>query len=839
MTHLYALSASGWSLWRWACVRGAGFPIDRVLTLASRDTVNAIDRLLDLEGELRATTAQAISAVDLESQTERTERSERRAIATHLRRLKAGGVPDSMRGLSSESCVAIERLRAASLAWQEARAAAEKTLAAEQPRLVQSLREACRDPRFREALVWQNRHALETGVDALLRQPDTASNRMARRHERLVASYLQRYCVKNDTIGFFGPVGWSAIEGDLATVVVRPGPSLLTRRTVYFEHWCIDALATSIAEDPLLRRHLAPRRHPTAWIEGTTLHHAIDKTTELPLEFARLLAACDGQRSASEIAQELVDDPELDLSSEDEVYELLEELTSKRIAIWTLEIPPHVEHPDRVLGMLLDAVKDRDAAAPGVAKLAELQEARDDVARAAGDAAALDRAFSRLEDTFTRQTGSAATRRTGETYAGRSLVYEDCVRDLEMTIGPALIERFGVPLSLLLMSARWFTFTLARRYRETFTALHRDLQIETGSSSIDFLRFWERASEHFSGHAPNPAPIVAETAQELQRRWAQLVGLEGAAFARRNLDAMAEQVASQAAAMFAAPCPGWPSARHHSPDLMIAASSVDAITRGDFVVVVGELHVSAAKIAMPVAVHQHRCPSEIVTAMEHDRPASVVEAVVPKERATRANRISIHTGDLDLEFGVARSWRHRGHVLEAGSLVVEPAGSSLCVRTRDGAHSFALEEFLDSFLSQESAVHFKLVPSVPHCPRVSIDGFVVHRESWRFEAAELEFARAEEPIDRMLAIQRWARTHQLPRFLFYKIPEETKPCYLDLESPHYVELFAHLVRKASVLHVSEMLPAVDQLWLPDSEGARYTCELRVVAVDPEPWRSVL
>jgi hypothetical protein len=34
--------------------------------------------------------------------------------------------------------------------------------------------------------------------------------------------------------------------------------------------------------------------------------------------------------------------------------------------------------------------------------------------------------------------------------------------------------------------------------------------------------------------------------------------------------------------------------------------------------------------------------------------------------------------------------------------------------------------------------------------------------------------------------------------------------------------------------VSEILPAHDQLWLPDAQGNRYSCELRTVALDLEP-----
>jgi hypothetical protein len=211
--------------------------------------------------------------------------------------------------------------------------------------------------------------------------------------------------------------------------------------------------------------------------------------------------------------------------------------------------------------------------------------------------------------------------------------------------------------------------------------------------------------------------------------------------------------------------------------------------------------------------------------------------VVSKERAARADGFSILAGDLELELGVTRSWRPRGQVVEAGSLLVEPAEGSLRVRTRDGARGFALEQLLDSFLTNESTSHFKLLAPAPHRPRVSIDGLVVHRESWRFEASQLEFARVEDPVDRALAARRWARAHQLPRFVFYKVPQETKPCYLDLDSPHYVDLLAHLARKAPELAVSEMLPAIDQTWLPDAAGRRYACELRLVAVDPEPWRA--
>jgi hypothetical protein len=836
-SHLHQLSTSEWSLWRWICVRGAGFPADKVLALASSDTSDAVDRILEFEAELEAARARALVAVELDLET-KTERAERRTLATYLRRLRAGGVPDATHGLDRAAAAAIAALQIASLAYQQHRDGAANTLAAERQRCAQVLREVARDSLFREAVEWQNPHALHTGVDALLRQPDAAANAKVRGYERLVASHVQRYCVKNETISFFGPVGWATLEREGPAITVEPGDALLAKRTVYFEHWGIEALAVALAKDPELRPHLAPRRHPNVWLEGTLLHHVLDQTSELPLEFARLLDACDGRRSARDIALQLVQDSELELSDENQVYELLEQLAAKRLAIWALEIPTHVEHPDRVLGDLLEAVPDRDAAAPALAKLAELQAARDGVSRAAGDASALALALARLDETFTQHTGVAATRRAGETYAGRTLVYEDCRRDLAMTIGPALIDRLSTPLSLLLTSARWFTYTIAQRYREAVVALHRELELETGSSTIDFLRFWERATDLFGGDSRSAPPLVAAVTEELQRRWTAILGLDAAACERHQLTASGDQLAAAVAKEFAAPGPGWPAARAHSPDVMIAADSASAIAREDFVLVAGELHVACATVAAPWTVRQHPNPEQLVEALHHERSLPIVEPVASKETAARADVFSILPGDLDLELGVARSRRERGRVVEAGSLVVVRAGESLQINSRDGQHAFVLEQFLSSFLSNASASHFRVLPPLPHCPRVSIDKLVVGRESWRFDGTQLEFARVEDPLDRMLATRRWARSHRLPRFSFYKIPEETKPCYLDLDSPHYVDVFCHLARKATQLVVSEMLPTVDHAWLPDRHGARYTSELRIVAIDPELWRPV-
>src|SRR5437867_6594075 len=98
------------------------------------------------------------------------------------------------------------------------------------------------------SVIWQNRSAYRTAV-AKIADRGTTSDGKRRRRENVVAAYWQRYCSKNDTIGFFGPLGWGVIRDDGPAVAVR-SRGIVTAREVHFESWCMEALASAI--DPTL-----------------------------------------------------------------------------------------------------------------------------------------------------------------------------------------------------------------------------------------------------------------------------------------------------------------------------------------------------------------------------------------------------------------------------------------------------------------------------------------------------------------------------------------------------------------------------------------------------------
>ena len=133
---------------------------------------------------------------------------------------------------------------------------------------------------------------------------------------------------------------------------------------------------------------------------------------------------------------------------------------------------------------------------------------------------------------------------------------------------------------------------------------------------------------------------------------------------------------------------------------------------------------------------------------------------------------------------------------------------------------------------------FKIFGPRSHTPRLTIERLVVSRESWDFAPASLPFANEKSEANRFLAARRWARDYGLPRGVFVRMPMERKPFYVGFDSPILVNMFTKKVRRMleqdtpdSPITVTEMYPTIDQIWLPDAGGQRYTSELRMVAVD--------
>jgi hypothetical protein len=131
-------------------------------------------------------------------------------------------------------------------------------------------------------------------------------------------------------------------------------------------------------------------------------------------------------------------------------------------------------------------------------------------------------------------------------------------------------------------------------------------------------------------------------------------------------------------------------------------------------------------------------------------------------------------------------------------------------------------------------------PHVNRWPRIVSGSVVLFRARWTFMGARLPtLTRGAEPLgdaEFFLELARWRSRNGLPQHVFVHTQAEPKPFYVDLLSPVLADLLRRAVVKASsdgdaVLHVTEMLPGPEELWVRD-EGGSYATEFLVQLEGP-------
>ncbi|WBB80942.1 lantibiotic dehydratase [Micromonospora sp. WMMD882] len=776
--HLVELDG-GWGLWRWFVVRAAGFPVDLLAPLADPEL---------------AALADAVHAGGPGAGPE------------------GGGVdPDGAERLARY----LARFRVA-----------ERTLA-------RALRDAAADPRIREAVAWQNPTALTTGFDTLLRRdPETvARTGRHRKTEALVTSYLHRYCAKNDTIGFFGPLRWARIDPAQTEPIRTVHDGTPGERVLHLEGWALAALGRALA--PPLRPWLTPRLLPLLDVDGDTLRAPSAEPTPLEPTQAAVLRALRPDRTARQVVAAVRADPAAPTTDPARIHAALARLHADGRIAWTLEAPADDLRAADTMRTVVDRVDDPAVRGPALAAFDRLAAATDTVLAARGDATKVRDALATLGATFTELTGAAPQRAAGQLYAGRTLVFEECRRPDTLRIGPAALDALRAPLALLLDSARWYTAAGAALYRRALRGVFDQLAAGRPTGPVPLAELWLAARGLL---IDDPGPVVRPLTRALRLRWERLLALPGES---RRVWRGAADLRDGVAAVFPAGPPGWASAVQHSPDLMIAAPDLTAVAAGDVDWVLGELHPGYHTMRYASWVDCHPAPDELARAMTADLPDGVVRLAATDGQGGSATRFSPRLlGPADRRLVVAPDTC--GHdpdrdLVLGGCDVLDRDGRLVVRQRRDGTCHDLLEVLAD-LVAANLMPHFRLLSPAPHRPRVTIDRLVVSRESWTFPAAGLDFAGDPDEAGRFLRIRAWLRRHGLPRHVFVRADGERKPVHVDLDSLASAEVLCRAVRRATRvagpdarLTVTEMLPGPDQLWLTDRAGRRHSAELRFVA----------
>ncbi|GGV79749.1 MULTISPECIES: lantibiotic dehydratase [Streptomyces] len=677
-----------------------------------------------------------------------------------------------------------------------------------------------RDDRVRTAIAWQNR-TVHRILDSLAARKGKESKR--RQRERTLAMYWLRYCAKADTIGFFGPGAWISVGRGRRAMDVDHGPALTARSRTFFERWALAALADRMAELPGARWWFPPVLRPDVHLDGDRLVLPGGRTLRLREDDVTVLRLADGDRSAQAVTEATGWDA---ATARQRVEKVLTRMLKQRVLTWDANIPVDVR-AEEVLRRRVAGIGDPELSVRCRAVLDELDRLRADIDRA-GTAEDLVAALDRLDAFFVRTTGQEAEREQGKAYAGRTLCYQDSLRDVRMDLGQDFLDGIARPLALVLDAADWFGNRLVELVEAEVAGLVR--KAAARRATVTLADIWPQVLNLFWGE--HAAPVDRAT-RELAATWREVLGLDDTAPGSLPVRLDVVDVAPRARAVFAT---GPVRSAHlavHSPDLQVAAASPEAVAAGRYTVVLGELHACLATLDLPFL--DWTCDSGSL----RDKVNAAIDAprlvpLLPVEwRRNSGRMVPAPIGAGDRLIGFTRApWDDRGRVDAAAAITLTEKDGTVTATTPDG-RTWSAGELLAVPVSIVAADAFKIGLDREHAPRVTLDDLVLFRETWRLPVSGIALPDKADRERDYLAVRRWVARSGLPERLFVKFPEETKPSLMDFTSPTLVLAFAGLARAArrhdpdADVTLSEVLPALEDSWLTDADGERYVSELRL------------
>ncbi|BCK70600.1 lantibiotic dehydratase [Streptomyces libani subsp. rufus] len=677
------------------------------------------------------------------------------------------------------------------------------------------------DERLRTAIAWQNRTVYRI-LDSLAAGKGKESKRKQR--ERTLAMYWLRYCAKADTIGFFGPAAWFSVGQAQRALDFAHGPVLTTESRTFFERWTMAALGDWMAGQPGARWWFPPMLRPDVHLDGDRLLRPGGRTLRLRADDIQVLHYANGDRSGEAIADALAAEQRWEgATARQRVEKALTRLLRQRALTWDAQIPVDVR-AEEILRKRVAAVGDQELFLRFDAVLTELGRLRDGIDRAA-TAEELVAALDRLDEFFVRTTGQSASREEGKAYAGRTLCYQDSLRDCRMHVGRDFLDSIARPLALVADTADWFGNRLAELVEAEVARF-----VRTAAGAVTLADVWPQVLALFWGD--NAGPVRTAT-RELAEKWREVIDLDPAADPAKPVQLSVAEIEDRVRAAFGTAHPCWPHLAVHSPDLQVVAESVDAVNAGDYTVVLGELHACLATLDLPFldwTTDEGSLRDKVNAAIDAPR---LVPLLPVGWKRNSGRLVPAPIGAKDRLIGFTRApFDDRDRIDPAMAITLTEVDGTVTATTPDG-RTWRIPELLGVLISVIAADAFKIGLDRAHGPRVTLDNLVLFRETWRLPTGGIELpAKADRHAD-YLAVRRWATGHALPDRLFVKFPDETKPSLVDFTSPTLVLTFASLVRRAgrldpgAVLTLSEPLPAPDESWLPDADGERYVSELRV------------
>jgi hypothetical protein len=418
-------------------------------------------------------------------------------------------------------------------------------------------------------------------------------------------------------------------------------------------------------------------------------------------------------------------------------------------------------------------------------------------------------------------------------YAATNPIGEECVRDCNFEIDQSLIDEVAIEaapwIDLWRDNYAFVAHRIAGALRGILEKMHGD-----NPMLPSFLRACEEAKLPLTSAGMVALAHMAfrEVKAVFHKRMAahadkeeHELTVEDCRFVRQDFD-----------------YPKFDEYTYPSADLQLAASSPEAIARGDYQWTLAELH-------PPVALLHHGfywgcpdkpCLSQHLASTLFGRPNFHYGFFAADLTATTTVRLFDALPDLTWFAAPQRGNRMWQTLRPAEAEVYVDSDGDVCLRRIDD------HEHLGSFARNwiiPLGFHPFSFSLGRHTPRLRCGKVIVQRRMWTIALDEIgkgDFTGVSRDLIR--TVERLRAARDLPRFIYIRPTEQalrrsgaegrdkdTKPVFIDLESYLFLEIFFRWIVKAGEIEVTEMLPTPEDLFWKEADGRR-TFELRTLIV---------
>ena len=676
------------------------------------------------------------------------------------------------------------------------------------------------DDAVAEALFISNPSAM-TRISELVRDRYSRNDTRKKQKLRLGWSYAQRFCAKNDTSSFFGPLAWGRFDAHQTDNVrlTQGDRAWIKERHTFFENWVVQRLVEQINRQCPDTDRMPLQLNTGCYLQGQVLFMPIGKSQRLNPQTAQVLQYISDQQGREPtfagISSVCAD------VAPGTLHDLLEHLISKRIVRRGWQISPRERNPIvRLQRCLTNAGVCAEFGQSWQSRLEALEGLRRDYAH--GDLLRRTECLESLNQVL-GEAGVDLSRETGAMYVGRYPVYEDCSRNLDISLGQAMLSQVNEELAPLMHINQWLIKAIAHQLNEAFIEVWEQRQAASPDQPVDFLDLLNTLAPLLPALE---ARLILDLDQRLETAWTQLLQDFPAPEVQLCAGDIERLIALLNVDLDVAGFEVFGS-DYHSPDILLSSASVAAFNRGDYEIIVGEVHPAVHTLSQPVAAPFG--PFNIQINQQ-------VEAIFQRPRLVLADSPDSYQRS-HIDWPLQPTYLQL--VLPSGGGCVAPnqqfaAGRAKVLRVEgrlqvvDALGQFS-EDLLCVYSTPMHRLGFALAGSAVakhERRRIWLGRTLYKRASWLFASDCLPEPKGSvDELEHTLQWRAWAADHGLPRYAFVKIDTEPKPLFLDFDNPLSFDGITNALKNAGQVKFSEMRPRPDELWLEEERG-RFCCEIR-------------